>query len=67
VRRLISELDIYRAANMLIERHGAEAVIEAAKTIDKMLDNGDLGGRAVWRRIRQAVVNLQAQPSGLPH
>jgi hypothetical protein len=28
---MISNLDIYRAANLLIERHGADAVIEAAR------------------------------------
>ena len=32
---MISDLDIYRAANMLIERHADEALIEAAKMIDK--------------------------------
>ena len=28
---MISDLDIYRAANLLIERHGAEALIEAGR------------------------------------
>jgi len=31
---MISELDIYRAANLVIKRHGADAVIEAARMVD---------------------------------
>src|SRR5437899_8550615 len=31
VRRMISDLDIYRAANLLIDRHGSDAVMEAAR------------------------------------
>jgi hypothetical protein len=34
---MVSDIDIYRAANMLIERHGTEALTEAAKMIDTML------------------------------
>lgn len=64
---MISDLDIYRAANMAIERHGAEAMTEAAKMIDAMLDRGDLEGRAVWRRIKRAIDDLQAPPSGPAH
>jgi len=64
---MISKLDIYRAANMLIERHGADAIIEAAKMIDAMLDRGDLEGRAVWLSIKQAITDLQASPIGPRH
>jgi hypothetical protein len=64
---MISELDIYRAASMLIERHGADALIEAGRMIDRMLDQGDLEGRAVWRRIKTAIEALQAAPSGAAH
>jgi hypothetical protein len=45
---MVSNLDLYRAAHMLIERHGQEAMIEAARIIDAMLERGDPGGRAVW-------------------
>jgi len=60
---MVSNLDIYRAANMLIERYGDKAVIEAAKRIDTMLERGDLAGRDVWQRIRRAIDDLQAQLS----
>ena len=64
---MISDLDIYRAANLLIERHGADAVIEAARMIDRMLDHGDREGQLVWHRIRGAIEALQAPASGPSH
>jgi len=64
---MVSNTDIYRAANMLIAQHGADAMIEAANMVDTMLGRGDLEGRAVWRQIRQAIAELQAQPAGLAH
>jgi hypothetical protein len=38
---VISDLDIYRAANLLIERHGADAVIEAVRASDRESTLGD--------------------------
>jgi hypothetical protein len=64
---MISDLDIYRAANLLIERHGGDAMIEAARRIDTMLDRGDLDGRLVWLRIKRAIEALQAPPEGAVH
>ena len=52
---MISDLDIWRAANLLIQRHGADAEIEAAKRADQMLERGDLDGQVVWKRIRRAI------------
>jgi hypothetical protein len=62
--RVLSDLDIYRAANLLIERHGADAVVEADQLLDLMLDRGDMDGRQVWLRIRRAIVQLQAMQIG---
>ena len=62
---MISELDIYRAANLLIVRHGTDALIEAAKMIDRMLGQGDMEGREVWRRIKRAIEALQAPPGAV--
>ncbi len=64
---MISEIDIYRAANLVIERHGADPVIEAARMIDRMLELSDAEGRSVWKRIKSAIEHLQAPPSGPPH
>ena len=51
---MISDLDIYRSANVLIREHGKDAALEAAQRADAMLEKGDLGGQAVWKRIVRA-------------
>ncbi len=60
---MISDLDIYRSANVLMKRHGQDASIEAAMRADAMLDKGDLDGCAVWKRILRAVEELQGAAS----
>jgi hypothetical protein len=58
------DLDIWRAANLLMRQQGADADIEAARKADLMLERGDRDGQLVWMRIRRAVANLQAAPGG---
>jgi len=55
---LTSDIDIYRSAKLLIDRHGADAVIHAAMQADEMLEDGDLDGQAVWMRILTAIDEL---------
>ena len=64
---MIPDLDIWRAANLLIREHGRDAEIEAAKRADLMVERGDLDGQSLWKRIRRAIVELQAPPTGLPN
>ena len=54
------DLDIYRSAKLLIDRHGDDAVIEAAMRADELLDAGDLDGLATWNRILRAIEELRA-------
>ncbi len=56
---MISDIDIYRSAQVLVKRHGQDAPIHAAMRADEMLEKGDLGGYAVWKRILRAVEELQ--------
>ncbi len=58
---MISNLDIYRSANVLIKRHGEDAPIQAAMRSDAMLEKGDLDGQVVWKRIVKAVETLLAE------
>ncbi len=44
-----SDIDIYRAASVIIKQYGEDAPIHAAMRADAMLDKGDLA-RAGWRR-----------------
>jgi hypothetical protein len=64
---VISDLDIWRAANILIRQHGRNAELEAAKRTDLMLERGDLDGQALCKRVRHAIVEFQAFPSGPAH
>jgi hypothetical protein len=64
---VISELDIWRAAHLLIRQHEGDAELEAAKRADLMLQRGDRDGQLVWMRIRRAIARLQAPPVGRPN
>jgi hypothetical protein len=61
---MISYIDIYRSARVLVQTHDKDAPIEAAMRADEMLEKGELTGYAVWRRILKAVEELQrTQPT----
>ena len=61
------DMDIWRAANLVIKQHGGNAEIVAAQRADLMLERGDREGRFVWLRIRRAIAELQAAPTGPAH
>ncbi len=56
---MISDLDIYRTAKLLVDKHGAEAPIHAAMKADAMFEKGDMDGRAVWLRVIKEIEELQ--------
>ena len=60
----VTELDIYRAANLLIKEHGIDAPIQAAMKADEILDKGDWDGRNVWWRMMLAVEELLSEGPG---
>ncbi len=59
---MTSRMDIWRAAKLLVDQHGADAPIRAAQRADELLAAGDIEGRAVWRRILAAVKELISDP-----
>lgn len=63
---MISDLDIYRSANVLIKQHGEDAAIHAAMKTDALLEKGNVEGAAVWKQIVRAVNELTnvEPPSG---
>ncbi len=61
---MTSDLDIYRSAQLLVKTLDQDAPIHAAMNADAMLDKGDLGGYAVWKRILRAVEELQRVEPG---
>ena len=54
-RSVISDLDTWRAAQVMIKRYGDGAVIEAAMRADEFLDQGNLDGERLWMRIMQTM------------
>jgi len=64
---MIPDRDIWRAANLVIREHRADAELVAARRADEMHERGDRDGQLVWLRIRWAIVKLQAAPVGKPN
>ena len=55
----IDDIDIYRTAKLILDRHGADAMAEATRRADRFEAVGDAGGAAAWRRVQDAMVVLQ--------
>ncbi len=58
---MISDLDIWRAAQVMSKRYGKDAATEAAKRADEFLDQGILDGQRLWMRIMQTIEELQRE------
>jgi len=54
----VSDLDIWRSAKVLIEKHGEEAWTEAAVRYFDLKSKNDMEGMFVWRRIAQAIAEF---------
>ena len=55
---MLDDLDIFRAAKLLMDKHGQDAAFHAAQRADALLEAGDLDGAATWRRIVKAIHEL---------
>ena len=55
---MIDDHDVWRAATLLIKRHGDDAALVAAQRADELLVVGDLEGSAVWKQILGAISEL---------
>ena len=55
---MLSDLEIYRAAQVTIQEHGDSAGLHAAQRADELLAAGDMEGRRVWQRIEEAIDEL---------
>jgi len=51
----VSDLDIWRSANLLIKQHGETAWDEAVVKYFEFHQIHDVEGMAVWRRIAKAI------------
>lgn len=57
----MDEIDIWRTAKILIDAHGDNAWLEAARRADHCLEDGNPEGINVWKRVLRAVEDLQRQ------
>ena len=65
---MISDLDVYRTATLIVKQHDDEAPIHAAMLADELMAAGDMEGRAVWLRVLDAVkVPLVMESDGAVH
>ena len=58
---MISDPDIFRAAKLVIDQRGEEAATFAAGRADELLEEGDIDGSGVWRRILAAIEEAAAR------
>ena len=57
----MDDIDIFRSAKLLIDKHGDGASIIAIKRATAMLDAGDVDGYAVWKRIVNAINDMEQE------
>ena len=56
---MISDRDIYAAANLFIKRYGDTAAIEAAMRANEFGAKNEIDGQRAWIRIVEAIRQLQ--------
>lgn len=65
---MIPEIDIWRAATLMLKRYGDNAHMESAARADELATEGDPDGAAIWRHITDAVSQLANEiPPGPVH
>ena len=57
----MTEPDIWRSTNILIQRYGWEAILIAHKRANALLELGDLEGCSTWIRISRAIAYLEEE------
>ena len=60
----ISDLDIFRSANLHLDQHGEQAVTKAREMVRIMKGRGDHDGADTWLRIIVALEAMQRGPDG---
>jgi hypothetical protein len=58
---MVDELDIWRSAKLLLDKHGASADQAAQAKMDAMRAKGDAEGIAVWQRILAGISELRRE------
>jgi hypothetical protein len=66
---MISDLDILRAAHLMMHEYGGDAEVQAANYVERMRGRGDWNTLLTWARIQRtiALLDLTRTPTGLPN
>ena len=65
--KMLSDVDIYRAAHLMMHEYGNNAEREAARCADRILGRGDRDELLTWFRIWRTIAVMRQAPSGLPN
>jgi hypothetical protein len=60
---MASELDILQSAKVVLDCHGPDALIHAARRADELLERGDVQGYEVWLAILAVLESARAHLS----
>jgi hypothetical protein len=64
---MLTKLDIFRVAHLMLHEYGSEAEDEAAKYADLMRGCGDGDATLTWTSIRQTIAVMDQAPASLPN
>jgi hypothetical protein len=65
---VVPEIDIWRAATLMLKRFGEKALEQSARRAEELAAAGDDDGAVTWRRITHAVGQLENKtPPGPVH
>lgn len=64
---MISDLDILRAAHLMMHEYGGDAELEAANYVDRLRVQGDCETVLTWTRIQRTIAVLDLTPRGRPN
>jgi hypothetical protein len=56
--RMTDQADIFRAAKLMVERHGVVAPEECEAKAEELRRNGDEDGAAIWLLVARAAIQL---------
>jgi hypothetical protein len=61
---MLSDLDIYRAAHLMLHQYGDNAELEAAQCFDRMLRRDDCDELLTWFRIWRTIAAMRPGTHG---
>jgi hypothetical protein len=64
---MLTKIDIFRVAHLMLHEYGGEAEDEAARYADMMRTYGDWDALLTWTSIRQTIALMHQAPTSLPN